>query len=321
MNSIIQNILSLNRGVTKYGPAPHKPILLLAVIESFENGEITDNWIEITDDLFQHFHDIWRLLVKTPHTPNFSLPFYHLKNEKGDFWKLITIPGKQIPTTKSKSIKSFKALNDTVQAVQLSNEFFSSLLSPLTREELKDAILEKYLGVKDDYRKFDKLRYSAVIKKEILYDPDENYSRKIIKQYSEVPKEEKEELIVLRGSIFRKAILEIYDNQCSISGLKVLDLKNNPLVDACHITPFAESYIDTIRNGIAMSPTFHRAFDKGLISISDSYKVLVNPGLRDFNPDSGLRKYENIEIHLPTEERFYPSQVHLKTHRKRFGFE
>jgi putative restriction endonuclease len=100
MNSLLKNILSLNCAPTKYGKAPHKPILLLAVIESFENGEITDNWIEVTDDLFHRFHDIWNMLVKTQNVPNFSLPFFHLKNEKGQFWKLITLPGKKFQQQK-----------------------------------------------------------------------------------------------------------------------------------------------------------------------------------------------------------------------------
>jgi len=35
MQSVLQHILSLNRAPTPYGKAPHKPVLLLAVIESF----------------------------------------------------------------------------------------------------------------------------------------------------------------------------------------------------------------------------------------------------------------------------------------------
>ncbi len=146
MNFLLKNILSLNQSPTKYGKAPHKPVLLLAVIESFENGEIYGNWIEITDNLLERFHDIWNLLVKTQNIPNFSLPFYHLKNEKGEFWNLKTYPGKEVPSTKSKSIKSFKALTETVAAAQLSNELYTLLIDPVERENLKFAILEKYFG-------------------------------------------------------------------------------------------------------------------------------------------------------------------------------
>lgn len=320
MNNLFNHMFSLKRGHTPFGPAPHKPILLLALIESFEKGEIVDNWIELTDDLFQHFHDIWSLLVKTPHTPNFSLPFYHLKNEKGAFWKLITYPGKEIPTTKSISIKSYKALNDTVLAAQLSEEFFLLLSDPIKREELKRAILEKYFGRKESYRIAENSTYSNKVKTQILYDPDQNYARNVKRQIEAQPIDAREEVMTLRSSVFRKAILEIYNNQCAVSGLKVADAKNRSLVDACHIMPFAETYNDSIRNGLAFSPTFHRAFDRGIIAISDNYKVLVHPSLKDFNPDSGIRQYENQDIYLPQEASFYPSLNSLREHRARFRF-
>ena len=320
MNNLLQNILALNCAPTKYGKAPHKPVLLLAVIESFENREITDNWIEITDDLFQHFHDIWRLLVITENVPNFSLPFYHLKNEKGEFWNLITLPGKEIPTTKSKSIKSFKALNDTVLAAQLSDEMFMAFSDAVKRAEIKSALLEKYFGIKEQFTSKQNKTYTSTFKEQILYDPEQNYARKVKQQIDEQPKELQEEFVVLRSSVFRKVILEIYNNQCSVTGLKVEDVYKRSLVDACHILPFAETYNDSIRNGLALSPTFHRAFDRGLISISDNYKVLVHPKLKDYNPGSGIRQYEKQEIYLPGESRFYPSVKSLQEHRARFGF-
>jgi len=320
MNNTFKNIFSLKQGVTPYGLAPHKPILLLAVIESFENGEITDNWIEVTDDLFQRFHDLWHILVKTQNVPTFSLPFYHLKNEKGEFWKLITYPGKEIPTTKSKSIKSFKALNDTVLAAQLSDDLFIAFSDSIKREELKIALLEKYFGVTTLLKNKENITYSAKVKAQILYDPEENYARRVVKQIEKISNESREEFLVLRSSVFRKAILEIYNNQCSVSGLKVADAKNRSLVDACHIMPFAETYNDSIRNGLALSPTFHRAFDRGLIAISNKYKVIVHPKLKDFNPDSGIRQYENHDIILPQEEKFYPSLKSLQEHRVKFGY-
>ena len=321
MKSVFEHILTLNRAPTKYGKAPHKPVLLLAVIESFENGEIVGNWIEITDSLLQHFHDIWNILVNTQNVPNFSLPFYHLKNEKGNFWNLIVYPGKNVPTTKNKSIKSFKALKETVAAVQLSNEFYTILNTPIEREKLKTAILKEYFGRDGYHYEQNNERYSQRLKKEILYEPEENYARKFLKQITALPQESREELVILRSSIFRTAILEIYDKQCSITGLKVEDVNNNPLVDACHIIPFSESYNDSIRNGIALSPTFHRAFDRGLIAISDNYRILVHPKLKDYHPETGIRSYQNKQINLPSDKRFYPSLESFYKHRIRFGFE
>lgn len=319
MDKLLHDLLFLNCAPTKYGKAPHKPVLLLAVLESFEKSEILQNWIPVSNNLLQRFHDLWRLLVKTDNVPNFSLPFYHLKNEKGSFWKLITLPGKEIPVTNSNSIKSFRALTDTVLAAQLSEEMFHAFLDPVQREIIKNAILEHYFGIKDQLEVKQEVRYSDVVKKSILYDPEVNYSKKVIRQFTEIPAEVREEWIVLRSSIFRKAILEVYDNQCSVSGLKVEDVNKNSL-DACHIVPFADTYNDSIKNGLALSPTFHRAFDRGLIAISDNYQVLVHPQLKDFKPDTGIRQFEHQEIYLPADDRFYPSLLSLRVHRKKFGY-
>jgi putative restriction endonuclease len=67
--------------------APHKPILLLSIIRGFEKGEILSNRIYILPDLIAAFKDLWHQLVDQPFfSPNFSLPFYHLKSDA--FWHL-----------------------------------------------------------------------------------------------------------------------------------------------------------------------------------------------------------------------------------------
>ncbi len=317
---VIDKILSLNRGVTRFGPAPHKPVLLLAVIDSIENGEITENRIEITDDLLRRFYDNWNLLVKTHNSPNFSLPFFHLKNEKNDIWNLITVPGKEIPTTKSKSIKSFKALHDTVQAATLSEDLYDALSDSEEREEIKNALLRKYFGINSGSQLKGYQTFSESIEKEMREDPDENYARRV-KRIQAVPEESIEEMLILRSSIFKRIILNLYDNQCSVSGLKVGGINRTSLVDACHIIPFSETNNDSVRNGLALSPTFHRAFDRGLIAVSDNFTVMVNASLKDYKPESGIRQYENQRIFLPKNEKYWPSQENLSQHRKKFGFE
>lgn len=318
---VLQHILSLKRAHHKlYGKAPHKPILLLAVIDSFENYEVVENRIEVTEDLVQRFHDIWSILVKTPHVPTFYLPFYHLHNEKSGMWKLTPYLGKEIPKTKSHSIRSYKALIETINYAQLSDELYIALSDPIRREEIKTAILEHYFGIRQATQYPTQKAYSTKIKQQILYDPDQNYARKVKQTIDEQPKEIRDEFVVMRSSVFRKAILEVYDNQCAITGLKVADAKNRSLVDACHITPFAESYNDSIRNGLALSPTFHRAFDRGLIAISDKYKIIVHPKLKDFNPETGIKQFENKDILLPTNSEFHPSVKYFREHRSRFGF-
>ncbi|MDE5418462.1 HNH endonuclease [Labilibaculum sp. DW002] len=320
MSQINNQISSLKRGTTKYGPAPHKPILLLAVIEAFEKGEIVNNWIEPTGELLVHFRNIWDQLVFTGHTPNFSLPFFHLKNEKGKFWELITFPGKKLSLTKSSSIKSYRALVDCVAAAKLSEEFYVKVLDPVQREIMRQTILSTYFP---NYIESDLLKPELLtegIRNEILFDPAFNYARKVKRIITEKPKAEVEEELVMRSTTFRKAVKQVYDQQCAVTGLKIDFFATMSMVDACHIIPFAETHDDTITNGIAMSPTIHRAFDRGMLAISDDYTILIHKNVRDYSPSNGLVDYQNRSIFLPGNESFYPSLERIKEHRKRFDF-
>jgi putative restriction endonuclease len=47
------------------------------------------------------------------------------------------------------------------------------------------------------------------------------------------------------------------------------------VVYACCLIPFADAQGDTIIKEIALSPNRHRAFDRGLVSVSNDYRVQV----------------------------------------------
>jgi len=320
MPSLLLQLTSLRRAPTKYGLAPHKPILLLAVIDGFEKGYLWGMEVPISEDLLTSFHDYWKLLVDTENDANFSLPFFHLGSEKSGFWQLKPLGNKVIPVTKSNSIKSFRALRETVECAVLSDELAHALQNPVSRNEIKMALLERYFPEKASNLFKAPVRYSDSVKKDILYDPAENYARKVIRKFEQLNQAEREEELILRSHIFRKAVLEIYDGRCAISGMKLEFGKYISMVDACHIVPFADGKGDTITNGIALSPTLHRAFDRGLVSVSNDYRVLVHPRLTDHFPEVGIRQFSGQELHLPQDSRFYPSPEKFSQHRSRFAF-
>ena len=82
LNSYISILSRLNRANTPYGKAPHKPILLLSLIELIEKGVVDNNRFYVNSDLVGTFQENWRLLVDTLHQPDFSQPFYYLQSEK-----------------------------------------------------------------------------------------------------------------------------------------------------------------------------------------------------------------------------------------------
>ena len=141
LQKYLHQIQRLKRSATN-GGAPHKPILLLSIFELIRKGDITSNQIEITPELVLEFKSNWSKLVVTQHSPNFSLPFFHMRSEP--FWRLITNIGMNIPLTSSHSIKSLNALKESIAFAELDKEFFRLLIDPIHNGLFVDQILEKY---------------------------------------------------------------------------------------------------------------------------------------------------------------------------------
>ncbi|MCP9201327.1 HNH endonuclease [Gramella sp. GC03-9] len=88
------------------------------------------------------------------------------------------------------------------------------------------------------------------------------------------------------------------------------------MIDACHIHPFSLSNDDTVSNGIALSPTLHRAFDRELIYIPADYKVKVSTVVNDIDSNFTLTQFNEKEIFLPNKESWFPSVESLSWHQE-----
>ena len=111
-----------------------------------------------------------------------------------------------------------------------------------------------------------------------------------------------------RSACFRQQVLCAYGNRCSVTRMQLR------LVDAAHILPVqADETTDDVRNGIALSPTYHRAFDGGLIYLDDGYVMRINPErelqLATLSLDGGINDFKcylDRRIHLPPDRRQWP---------------
>lgn len=300
----------------KNGGAPHKPILLLAVIELIEEGNISSNRIYITPELVSKFKDLWKMLVITNHHPTFALPFFHMRSE--GFWHLVSKPGIIIPLTSSGSIKSFKGLFQAIDYAEIDLNLFMLLCNVSTREVLKDILFRKYFPEtmeRQTQKTFNP--YLFEIKKEVVENGPDEYRAKMTDLFNTLTIEEFEEERFLRSSVFRKEILKHYNYACCISGFRIDATENVSLIDACHIVPFSKSHDDTIPNGIPLCPNLHRAFDGKLISISENYEVIVSSRFIEYKETPySIRQFAGVKIALPDDHKHYPSQINFSIHRK-----
>jgi len=115
-------------------------------------------------------------------------------------------------------------------------------------------------------------------------------------------------------------IQKIYGYECSITGWQLQISANISMIDSCHIRPFSKFFDDTIGNGIALCPNLHRAFDRGLISISDDYTVLVSKNINENYNSYSLRNLDGKSIRKPIERQFWPNLDNLQYHRENIFF-
>lgn len=311
LNEYIYDFSKLRRA-PNLGGAPHKPILLLSIIDAIEKKIITSERIYITAELLALFKSNWNIWVRTPHSMNFTLPFYHLSNEP--FWRLVVKEGQDVPLTSKKSIKSFQALLQTVCYATLDKDLFFYLNQSIEREVLRGTIIKKYFpdvcpGSIGD------TSYLDIIAGQILKDSAIQY-KKTIKHLQEENNEENfEEEIYLRSNVFKQKIPQIYDYTCSVTGLKIQSGFGHSLIDACHIIPFHLEYDDTIGNGIALCPNLHRAFDNGLMTITPDYSIIVSKKFMENEASVySIRQFDSKKIILPVNRLFHPRKEALQWH-------
>ena len=295
-----------------HGIAPHKPILLLSVLQAFHNNLIPTQRIYITPELVALFKSNWSLLVISNHDCRFALPFYHLTSDK--FWILIPKPGFENILQLKAGMRSFSNLNAAVDCAVIDDDLLS-----LMKEENNNRILQQF--ILDEYFSETKNNFSNSsggqqelfndIEGKILHEDAAEY-RKEIKKLLE---QQNEEEIFLRGSLFKREVPKIYNNTCCISGMKIDSTINVSMVDACHIIPFSESYNDTITNGIALCPNLHRAFDRGLITIDNNYKVIVSNTFKEEESNYGIHGFKGKVILLPRLKDYFPLKENFSSHQ------
>ena len=117
----------------------------------------------------------------------------------------------------------------------------------------------------------------------------------------------------IKQNFFRRAVLSSYRGRCCMSGLS-----EPRLLIASHIVPWSKDKANRLNpsNGLCLSAIHDRAFDKGLITLTDDLNIVVSKELK--------RKKESfvIEVLLPLDgrtielpERFAPQPEFIAWHR------
>jgi len=288
--------------------SPHKPFLLLAVLDRFAEGEIDTNRIPLDPALGDLFSDYWRTVMPLDHHPTIALPFYHLTSE--GFWHLVPAPGHEDVVESGRRLRSVRLLHDHTDGARLDDALFDFLHEEDGREALRRTLIESYFS--EDVQ-------DALYEQGRVHEKAYRYSRNLldaVRSDMKTDVEEPEEPVRDQG--FRRAVVEAYNHRCAISGMRILTADGLTAIDAAHIIPWSESHNDDPRNGLALSKLCHWAFEKGLIAISADYVIELSPELNaPYNTPGHLATLEGRSLILPEEEVLWPAPKYLTKQRKR----
>ena len=273
-------LYSLKRDRSSGHEKPHKPVLLLAIIDLVELGEITSNQIPQSDHLRTLFRSYFEIVKRGNDQCSPELPYYHLSSEP--FWTLY-------PKKPDASL-SWGKLQERVQHAVIDEALFALLMNPLDRELLREAIISRYFA-----KHRDALRS--------ICRENTQSNEQMIAEDPKVPG---------RDTGFRKIITEVYDYRCAACGLRVY-LDQITLVEAAHLIPYFETHDDNPKNGMALCRNHHYAMDRHLISPCPDGKWHVSRRLdRRRDGEAKLLEIDGLDILLPKEKQYHPEESALR---------
>jgi putative restriction endonuclease len=278
----------------KDNPAPHKPLLLLTVIEMVEKGFLKEPVLPFSGELTFRFMTLWPVVAgRRSQRPEVWLPFYHLRTS--GVWVPLDASGS--PTEERRRVAS----------ARIALEFFDCLLEPEFREKLRVLLIDRYFTDSAEGAALAEFAGVTLEQSSELNDRVDRY---------EVG------LRIVREVRFRLGVVPAFDYTCALTGYRLVTAAAGSIVDAAHIHQFAASQNNDLRNGIALSKNAHWTFDQGLWSLTDDYRViLAKDRFNESGPQSLLlSSFEGRRIHLPKRKDQWPDVRHLEWHRRnKFG--
>ena len=277
------------------GAAPHKPLMLLTVIDLIESGDIPDGWVKYDVRLVSRFRDYWELVLERQRNqPDIPMPFHALGGARDRVWQTFTASGEP---------SEAKA---TTRLCHLDPDLFAYLQDADFRHKARTTLITIYFTPKEQVTLCARLGLpvpnTAAIESMKL-DADEFKAR------------QKKG----RDSRFKSDVLGGYYFTCALTGYR-LDTETTSIVQAAHIHQHAVSGNDDPRNGLALTPDAHWMFDAGLWTvIPKGDHLLVHVAIGRFTESSPhgrlLAAFNGRLLHFHDHARLRPDPANLAWHR------
>jgi putative restriction endonuclease len=271
--------------------APHKPLLLLTILDLAEAGEFRAAPMSLTLEIAFRFETFAQIVAyRRSQRIDIRMPFHHLKSD--GFW---------LAFTKDDSLSKHLAVTHYIVPDEA---FVAACSDPVFREAARRLIIAKH---------FEPAERNALYHMVGLTIPDDD---QIARDANfEFPDDAER---AGRNGRFRIDVAAAYAFTCALTGYRVTTLDGGSIVDAAHIHQFADSRNNDPRNGLALSKNAHWLFDRGLWTIDDDYRVLVacEEFIESCPDQTAMVDYHGRQLRLPVNEQFWPDRRHCRWHRK-----
>jgi putative restriction endonuclease len=282
------------------GIAPHKPIMLLSVIDLIERRLISDGWVPFGVELASAFRSYWHSVAdRQRNAPDISMPFHALGGDRDQIWQRFTRDGQP----------SHSKL--TTRLCLLNPDLLACLQDPTFRRAARITLATLYFTPLEQVALFEQLGLPLPKTQEIAT---------LRENASEFKASQKKG----RDSRFKTDVIFGYHFTCALTGYR-LETGHTALVQACHIHEHAKSGNDDPCNGLALTPDAHWMFDQGLWTAQPKGDhLLIQVAIGQFQESSPqgqrLLPLHQTPLHFHPQANLRPAPEHLAWHERHHGF-
>lgn len=294
LTSLEKSIASMRLGRADGRPKPHKPVMLLAVLDMFDAGLLADNRIHFNEELVERFETYLKAVQMEGDWCQPAPPFFHLRTSR--FCKHAALPGRerQYARLRTSGGGSNRVL-DNIQYAYLDAEAFSVFSDSTERRKLRQFILDFFFSADRQAALTEVIAAQAQVSAyELSLD-------------GRGPRSDEEVDTAVRSAAFRRVVLRAYDHQCAVCGLRMVLPDIASPIDAAHLVPWSHSKNDSPENGMALCKLHHWALDANLVAptLELRWQVSRAPDPRR-NSERELTRFDGLPILLPAREQYYP---------------
>ena len=140
----LERLYNLRRDKSGSHERPHKPALLLSIIDLLDHGVITRNEVPLSDELVATFKRYFAVVRRENDQPTIQNPFFHLSGDK--FWRLVPVSGEGdiYQTGATAGAPSVAELRRRVAYGKFDDGMWPLLSEPVARHQLREALIARY---------------------------------------------------------------------------------------------------------------------------------------------------------------------------------